>query len=134
MEPIDRAHFDEMEGTRPDASDGPRAVRPSGAVYLAPVIGRLSLPLAVASASIAAALATPACHKEAVIPFPDTGSPCAASTTTMKIDCSEFPQTTCAVPSTTCVQTSYGCRDGGYFEQTDDSLCATDAARRRTSA
>jgi hypothetical protein len=71
-----------------------------------------------------------ACHSEPVIPFPDAGDPCTDPSGNHAIDCARFPETTCGGGATTCPREIYGCADGGYFSQLDDSDCPPEAGGR----
>jgi hypothetical protein len=59
-----------------------------------------------------------------VIPFPDSGDPCASSQT---LDCARFSQTTCGTGSTTCPRQIFGCADAAYFAREDYSQCLAEA-------
>jgi hypothetical protein len=79
------------------------------------------------SLSLAVVAAVAGCHKEVVIPFPDSGDPCSGASNGRQIDCAEFGDQTCVVPGSTCPRIVYGCADGGYFETQDDSECPAEA-------
>jgi hypothetical protein len=63
-----------------------------------------------------------ACHgSENVVPFVDSGDPCAAG---MHIDCGQYPETRCVADvDAGCARVTYGCADAAYFTGIDTSRC-----------
>ena len=71
----------------------------------------------------ALATAAAACSKSqpVVIPFPEAGDPCS---TPPNLDCGRYYAVTCTLESDGgCAVHLYGCADGSYFMNVDDSKC-----------